>query len=30
MVFRTFENISYGLIMEAVSPIHIYDAVKNL
>jgi len=30
MIFRTFENISYALVMEAVSPIHIYDAVKNL
>ena len=30
MVFRTFENVSYALVMEAVSPIHIYDAVKNL
>ncbi len=30
MVFRTFENISYALVMEAVAPIHVYDAVKNL
>jgi hypothetical protein len=30
MVFRTFENVSYALVMEAVSPIHIYDAVRNL
>lgn len=30
MIFRTFENVSYALVMEAVSPIHIYDAVKNL
>jgi hypothetical protein len=30
MVFRTFENISYALVMEAVSPIHIYDSVGNL
>lgn len=30
MIFRTFDNVSYALVMEAVSPIHIYDAVKNL
>ena len=30
MIFRIFENVSYGLIMEAVKPIHIYDAVMNL
>lgn len=30
MIFRTFEKVSYALVMEAVSPIHIYDAVKNL
>ncbi len=30
MVFRTFERISYALVMEAVSPIHIYDTVRNL
>lgn len=30
MVFRTFENVSYALVMEASAPIHIYDAVKNL
>ncbi len=30
MVFRTFENVSYGLVMKAVSPIHIYDSVRNL
>jgi len=30
MVFRTFENISYALVMETVSAIHIDDAVKNL
>ena len=30
MVFRTFDNISYALVMEATSPIHIYDTVRNL
>jgi hypothetical protein len=30
MVFRTFENVSFALIMEAVSPIHLYDTVHNL
>ncbi len=30
MVFRTFENVSYALIMEAVSPVHLYDTVRNL
>lgn len=30
MVFRMFENVSYGLVMKAVSPIHILDSVRNL
>jgi len=30
MVFRIFENISYALVMETISPIHVDDAVKNL
>jgi LysM repeat protein len=30
MVFRTFENISYALVMETISPIHVDDTVKNL
>ncbi len=30
MVFRTFDNISYGLVMEAVSAINILDSVRNL
>ena len=30
MIFRTFDRISYALVMEAYTPIHLYDAVKNL
>ena len=30
MVFRTFENVSYALVMRTISPIHVDDAVKNL
>ena len=30
MVFRTFENVSYALVMEAIAPVNIYDTVKNL
>jgi hypothetical protein len=30
MIFRTFDRLSYGLIMEATAPIHLYDTVKNL
>jgi hypothetical protein len=30
MVFRTFGNISYALVMEAQGPIHVYDTVRNL
>jgi len=30
MVFRTFGDISYGLVMEASAPIHLNDMVHNL
>ena len=30
MIFRTFDQISYGLVMEAYGAIHIDDKVKNL
>jgi len=29
MVFKTFDNISYGLVMEATTAIHKYDFVRN-
>jgi len=29
MVFKTYDRISYGLIMEATNTIHIHDAVRN-
>ncbi|MEE8321870.1 MAG: hypothetical protein V3R68_08525, partial [Gammaproteobacteria bacterium] len=30
MVFRTFDNLSYALVMETQGPIHLYDTVRNL
>lgn len=30
MVFRTFPNVSYGLVMEATGPVHIEDHVKAM
>ena len=30
MIFRTFDRVSYGLIMEATASIHLHDAVRNL
>ncbi len=29
MVFRTFERVSFGLIMHAIRPIHVDDKVRN-
>jgi hypothetical protein len=29
MVFRTFDKISYGLVMETYRPIHVWDRVSN-
>lgn len=29
LVFRTYQRVSYGLVMEATHEIHILDAVKN-
>jgi hypothetical protein len=29
MVFRTFDEISYGLIVKAESEIHVLDVVRN-
>ena len=29
MVFKTFDRISYGLVMQSESPIRNYDRVRN-
>jgi len=29
MVFKTYDRISYGLVMEATAPIHLLDSVRN-
>lgn len=29
MIFRTYEKISYGLVMDGIRPIHIYDALRE-
>ena len=30
MVFRTFEKVSYALVMENNGPVHVFDTVKSL
>jgi hypothetical protein len=29
MIFRVFEHVSYGLIMESARPVHLHDFVRN-
>ncbi len=29
MIFKTYDRISYGLVMEATQAIHIHDAIRN-
>jgi hypothetical protein len=29
MIFRTFDRVSYGLVMNTQRPIHIEDKVRN-
>ncbi len=29
MIFKSYDEISYGLVMEATEPLHIHDAVRN-
>jgi hypothetical protein len=29
MIFKTYDRISYGLVMEATLPIHVHDSVRN-
>jgi hypothetical protein len=30
MVFRSFDQVSYALVMEALRPVHLYDSAKSL
>jgi len=30
MVIRTFDKLSYGLVMDATAPVHLYDQVKSM
>jgi hypothetical protein len=29
MVFRTFDRVSYALVMKATKNFHVYDGVRN-
>jgi hypothetical protein len=29
MIFKTYDRISYGLVMEATQAIHMHDSVRN-
>jgi hypothetical protein len=29
MVFRTFEKVSYGLVMDGIRPVRVGDSLKN-
>jgi len=29
MVFRTFDHMSYGIIVKAISDMHVLDVVQN-
>jgi hypothetical protein len=29
MIFKTYDRISYGLVMEATDALHVHDAVRN-
>ena len=29
MIFRTFENLSFGLVMRTQRPVHVEDQIRN-
>jgi len=29
MIFRTFDHVSYGLIMDGIRPVHLYDRLRD-
>jgi hypothetical protein len=29
MVFRTFEKVSYGLVMDGIRPVRVYDILRE-
>jgi hypothetical protein len=29
LIFRTFDSVSYGLVMDTQRPVHILDIVRN-